>query len=364
MDPATFDRLAPLLSPLFAGVLSLPDPVLERIGRGVPEAGVGLAPDQKALIAIAAANSVDENAMPVADQRTVFEGNCRMASTGRFDGKLEITECEVAGAEGHLRARLYRSLGPEAGPAPLLVWFHGGGWVVGSIASHDLALRRIAAGSGSNVLSVDYRLAPEHPWPAAPDDVLASWRDVVSRPEEFGSGEGLVMVGGDSAGGNLATVLCRDLRLAGEPQPLRQILIYPACDLANKSASCLEFGEGFVLTDPRMDFFKDAYVPDHDSRTDPRISPLLEADLSGLAPAWIATALADPLRDEGEAYGRRLSEAGVETRVDRYPAIHGWMNVTVSPTSRKGHASIAASASSTPEASLDTILDGGGIRII
>jgi acetyl esterase len=227
---------------------------------------------------------------------------------------------------------------PETGP--LLVFFHGGGWAVGSIKSHDRACALLAHDSGVKVLSVEYRLAPEHPFPAAPDDALRAWRTVVADPARFGADSGSIAVGGDSAGGNLAAVLCQDLRKAGEPQPSLQLLIYPVTEVGSRRQSVSDFATGYYLTSERMGRFSDFYVGP-DQYSDPRVSPIFEGDLSGLAPAWVITALADPLRDEGEEYARRLVEAGVWVRFDRMPLIHAWFNSTRSRSSQAAHLILA-----------------------
>lgn len=251
----------------------------------------------------------------------------------------EEFELDCDQLERPLKARLYvPATSPETGP--LLVFFHGGGWAVGSIESHDRACALLARNSGVRVLSVEYRLAPEDPYPAAPDDALGAWRAVVADPGRFGALPGRIAVGGDSAGGNLAAVLCQDLRRAGEPQPALQLLIYPVTEVGSRRTSMRDFAEGFYLTSERMDRFSEMYVPP-EIHSDPRVSPIFEQDLSGLAPAWIVTALADPLRDEGEEYANRLAEAGVRVRCDRFPLIHAWFNMTRSRSSRAAHRVLA-----------------------
>jgi acetyl esterase len=254
---------------------------------------------------------------------------------------LEIKEIDLAHGDpqGALPARLYIPLSaPETGP--LIVFFHGGGWAVGSVASHDRACALLAHDSGVKLLSVDYRLAPEHPFPAAPEDALRAWRTVAADPERFGAEPGRIAVAGDSAGGNLAAVLCQDLRAAGEPQPALQLLIYPVTEVGSRRTSMQDFAKGFYLTSERMDRFADLYV-EPDMYALPRVSPIHADSFSGLAPAWILTALADPLRDEGEEYARRLAEAGVWVRSDRLPVIHAWFNMTRSRSSRAAHLVLA-----------------------
>jgi acetyl esterase len=252
---------------------------------------------------------------------------------------LTATDRTVAGAAGPLPARLYVPLGAET-PGPLLVYFHGGGWVEGSAATHEPSCRLLAHLAGVRVLSVDYRLAPEHPFPAAVDDALAAYRDVRARAAELGADPARLAVGGDSAGGNLAAVTA--LALRGEADaPAFQILIYPGLDMSRKRPSRLQFGERFVLTEENMTWYEDQYVPDRGRRADPRVSPMLEPDLSGAAPAHVATALADPLRDEGEEYAARLRDAGVPVALYRHPQIHGFFNVTAMRSGLRGLTLIA-----------------------
>jgi acetyl esterase len=246
---------------------------------------------------------------------------------------------DAEGDGGPLSARLYRPLTAPA-TGPLLVFFHGGGWAIGSIQSHDRACALLAFDSGVKVLSVEYRLAPEHPFPAAADDALRAWKTVTSDPGRFGTEAGRIAVGGDSAGGNLAAVLCQDLRREGLEQPAFQLLIYPVTEVGSTRQSMRDFATGYYLTSERMERFSEIYVAP-EQYGEVRASPLLEPDLSGLAPAWVISSLADPLRDEGEEYARRLAEAGVEVRSDRYPLIHAWFNMTRSRSANAAHRVLA-----------------------
>ncbi len=232
---------------------------------------------------------------------------------------LEIRDMPLDphGDGGPLQSRLYRPLSaPSTGP--LLVFFHGGGWAVGSIESHDRACALLACSANIRVLSVEYRLAPEHPFPAGADDALRAWKAVIAEPGRFGTEPGRIAVGGDSAGGNLAAVLCQDLRREGLDQPALQLLIYPVTEQGSTRQSMKDFATGYYLTSERMDDYSQFYLP-RERYGEVRASPNREEDLSGLAPVWVLTALADPLRDEGEEYARRMAEAGVPGK-DRPPA--------------------------------------------
>jgi acetyl esterase len=218
---------------------------------------------------------------------------------------------DVAIPPDEVRARLYR---PVAGPAPLVVYLHGGGWVVGSIATHDRACRRLAAASGAAVLSIDYRRAPEHPWPTAVDDTLAALRWVATRPAPLDPHPTAVAVAGDSAGGTTATLAC--LRTRDEEPglvPDLQVLIYANTDLTNSGASIQTEGHGHGLEVADIEWFNAQWVPDPAMRRDPRVSPLFAPDLRGLPAAIVITCEHDPLRDQGEAYAQRLRDAGVPT---------------------------------------------------
>ncbi len=236
----------------------------------------------------------------------------------------EVRELRVDGGAGPLGARLYRAPVPEA---PLLVFFHGGGWVVGDLDTHDEPCRMLCRHGSVHVLSVDYRLAPEHPFPAAVEDALAATRWAIRNAEAIGARPDSVAVGGDSAGGNLAAVTAQELR--GEGLAL-QVLIYPGLDLATTATRSGElFAHGFYLDDASREWCMERYVPAGADRTDPRLSPLRAAELGGVAPAVVVTAAFDPLRDEGEAYAEALRQTGVHTVALRADGlIHGFINLT------------------------------------
>ena len=236
-----------------------------------------------------------------------------------------VSELVIPGPAGDLAARVYR---PEVeGPVPTVVLFHGGGWVIGDLDTHDNMARSICRDCSAVVVSVDYRLAPENPFPAAVEDALAATEWVGERLADFGGSEKLA-VAGDSAGGNLSAVVAQQLRDAGGPAIAAQLLIYPAVDVTGEYASRLENAEGYFLDLPTMAWFMNHYAADPAHHTDPRVSPLRHHDLTGLPPAVVVTAEFDPLRDEGEAYAAELSAAGVPVEVRRFDGmIHGFFDM-------------------------------------
>lgn len=252
---------------------------------------------------------------------------------GDDDTDDDRTGAETARAD--LPARLYSPVHGDE-PLPMLVFFHGGGWVLGSIDSHDATCRYIARMGGLKVLSVDYRLAPEFLFPTAAEDALASFRYVRDNAESLGVDPTRIAVGGDSAGGNLAAVVCQQTRDAGEKTPDFQLLFVPATNMSARTRSFELFGEGFFLTGKNMDFYENTYLRSDADRLDPRASPLLAEDFSGLPPAHVATGGFDPLRDEGEAYARKLADAGVKVSLRRHSTmVHPFVNaVGATPLAR------------------------------
>lgn len=236
----------------------------------------------------------------------------------------EQRELELDGAAGPLRARLYRPAG--VGPRAIVVWLHGGGFVIGGLDSHRGMCSNLAARSQCIVIAVDYRKAPEHRFPAAVDDALASYRWVRDHAEQLGGRSDRVAIAGDSAGGNLSAVVCQQLRERDEAQPALQVLIYPSTDANHEFASYRHFAEGMLLSEPMMKWFSGHYLRGPEDRHDPRASPLLAARFDGLAPALIRTAGFDPLRDEGQAYADALASAGVSVDYRCYePLIHNYV---------------------------------------
>jgi acetyl esterase len=241
----------------------------------------------------------------------------------------ETVDGDFAGPGGKIRFRRYRPQGAAAGPLPTLIYYHGGGFVIGNIETHDSTCRRLANKSRCQVISIDYRLSPEHPFPAPTDDGVAAFRHIRDNAAACGADAKRLAVGGDSAGGAIAAVVCQVLRDSGEQGPAFQMLIYPATDSSKQSASRVAFAEGYFLTKDLMDWFWKAYVPASTDLADLRLSPLLAKDFKGLPPAFVLTAGYDPLRDEGRAYADRLIEAGIKTTYVNYPGtIHGFFSLT------------------------------------
>jgi len=209
-----------------------------------------------------------------------------------------------------------------------LVYFHGGAWVTGSLDSHDPLCRFLAAHAGVRVLSVGYRLAPEHPFPTAVEDAAAAFGYAKEHADDLGADPDAVAVGGDSAGGGLAAVVAHLAVRAGHPGPAFLLMFYPHCDTANRSVSRELFGDGFGLNDADIEWYTDQYLPPGVDRSDPRVSIALAEDLSGLPPTYVATGGFDPLRDEGELLASRLAEAGVSVVLRREPDLmHGFANM-------------------------------------
>ena len=239
-----------------------------------------------------------------------------------------VRDLAVPGPAGAIPLRLYRGLGTDAdAPLPVLVYFHGGGWTIGDLDTHDIVCRTLANRARCAVVSVDYRMGPEHKFPAAVDDSIAATRWAAEQGQALGIDASRIAVGGDSAGGNLATVVALALRDAGGPPLVFQALVYPATDQRMDSASHTKFGEGYLLTRNNMHWFRDNYLAPADY-DDWRASPLRAADVSRLPPAHIITAGYDPLMDEGRAYSDRLVAAGVPVLYECFEGMaHGFLTM-------------------------------------
>lgn len=240
----------------------------------------------------------------------------RRAAARAVEVELERVEDLVAAG---VPVRLYV---PSGARSALLVYMHGGGWTIGSLDTHDSLCRQMAAGARVRVLSVDYRLAPEHPWPAAVDDAVTVMRWLATGPAELGRAVSRLGIGGDSAGGALATLACHRLGVSDpDALPDVQILLCPNTDLAADTPSMRQKAVGYGLDSELVHWFARQWAPDQSLWTDPRVSPLRARELSGQPTALIITAEHDPLRDEGEDYARRLAQAGVTTTLRREPGL-------------------------------------------
>jgi acetyl esterase len=344
----------PRLSPgaehrLLRFVCGLP-PRLQRLLFGAPPSidGQVLAPDLHALVRLAEISgetSFTKGRPPAAARAHNRRGAEATASRPPIP-MARVEELEIPGDAGALPARVYLPGGlPPDRPAPLLLYFHGGGWVIGDLETHDGVCRFLAAAAGTAVLAIDYRLAPEHPFPAAVEDAASAFAWAHANAGELGVDPSRIAVGGDSAGGNLAAVVSLLARDAGGPMPAMQLLIYPPTDSAGDLPSRRLFAEGFLLTKGDMENFERHYLPNETDAADPRVSILLAPDLGGLPPAYVATAGFDPLRDEGEAYGLRMREAGVPVALRRHPGlIHSFANETAISRSSRGAMLEAAGA--------------------
>jgi acetyl esterase len=284
---------------------------------------MALDPAIKALLdGMAAAGGPALDALPPVEARAMFDN---MPLPRRQIELARIENRKIPGPAGEIPVRIYQPQG--GGVKPVLVYFHGGGWVIGSLDSYDATCRELAQGAGCVVVSIDYRLAPEHRYPAAPNDCYAGLAWVAANAASLGADAKRLAVGGDSAGGNLSAVVSQMARDQGGPAIRFQLLIYPVTDADFTTPSYAQNAEGYLLTTSAMKWFWGHYASDA-QRREPYASPLRAKDLSGLPPAWVCTAEFDPLRDEGEAYAKRLQQAGVSTALTRYDGlIHGFISM-------------------------------------
>lgn len=326
------------------GVFGLPAP-LRRLAAGAPVRvdGQTLDPDLALLLRLMRLEGSQLAGVrsSVAKQRREIDAGAAL-TVDRGVGEVATRTVAVPVGGSTVPARLYEPAGLAAG-SPLLVFYHGGGWVVGSIDSHDNTCRFLAERAGARVLSVGYRLAPEHPFPTATADALASFRYAVDHAEELGADPAAVAVGGDSAGGNLAAVTCHLAALDDGPRPVFALLFYPAVDWVVRRPSRDRFATGFYLTDDGVDWFLRHYVPDEGQRPDPRFSVLRAPNLADFPPTYLTVGGFDPLRDEGVAFAERLAEVGVPVALRVHPdLIHAFANLLgISHRSREATAEAA-----------------------
>lgn len=315
-------------------------------GRPIEIDGQVLDREAQALVRSSRLLGLERDDLTPAQERARARHGARFCR-GRTIGVDEVRELTVPGPAGGLQARLYV---PPHAPArgPLLVYFHGGGYAVGDLDTHDQPCRFLCREVPTRVLSVAYRLAPEHRFPAAHDDALAAFRHAVENATALGADPKAVSVGGDSAGGGLAAALCIVMREEGGPTPASQVLIFPLCDVSQKRPSHQLFRRGFFLTTPMLERWAD-YASAPGDRTDPRLSPLLAEDLSGLPPAHVLVAGFDPLRDEALAYARALEDAGNDLTLNFFPdLVHSFINaVGVSARAREAFGEFCAAINDT-----------------
>jgi len=286
---------------------------------------MGLDPQVKAVLdQMASAGMPPLNALPVVAAREA--ALALSAMTGDPEPVADVQNRSIPGPAGPIPVRVYTPQG--SAPLSVLMYSHGGGWVICNLDTHDGICRALANAAGCVVVSVDYRLAPEHTFPAAAEDVYAATEWVARNAASIGADATRIAVGGDSAGGNLSAVAALMARDRGGPSLCFQLLVYPVTDAATDTASYAESAEGYFLTRDMMQWFWDHYAPSAADRRHPYASPLRADNLRGLPPALVITAEFDPLRDEGEAYASRLRAAGVPVVLTRYDGmIHGFFGM-------------------------------------
>lgn len=307
-----------------AGLRALPWSVLRLVGTRTNSDGETLDPDVLASLRGLSLVSQDYSDLPVEEARAVIDADSIMGAGPQIPVG-SVADITVAGVP----ARYYRPAGVGEEKLPLLIYFHGGGWVVGSLTSHDNTARYFCAQGKVAVLLVDYPMAPEHPFPAALHAAIAV-TEAAMRGDVEGADPQQVAVAGDSAGGNLSAAVCLALAQKNAPQPQLQMLFVPATDMRDHTtASFQEFATGYYLTAKQMFWFRTLYVPEEEDCANPLISPLAASDelLARVAPAYVSVAGHDPLRDDGEAYARRLKAVGVPTTLRRNSTlIHPFVN--------------------------------------
>lgn len=323
-------------------LMQLPRPVLARLaGNPAVVNGRKLDPEMQLLLKLQNLEG------PAAETVAISRGRRIIASSSRLVGGNQpigaVTDRAIDGPGGPLKLRFYTPRG-LTGRSPALLFFHGGGWIYGDLESHDATCRFLAEEAQVRVIAVDYRLAPEAPFPAAVDDAMAAWSWIVEHAQGLAIDPNRIAVGGDSAGGNLVAVVAQQTVLVGGPSPAFQLLLYPATDFVETRPSRLTYADGFFLTKAFMDLAEENYLVGNEDRSDPRLSPLY-GEVAGLAPAYVVTAGFDPLLDEGDAYADKLRAAGVPVEhVTEDGLIHGFINMVALGRSAPKAARRAAAA--------------------
>jgi acetyl esterase len=328
------EERARLATRLVRRVLALPDPIIDRLAGGPPIVIDGRVLNRRVQVLL----HLSERLGLSPDEGVSDDPAKRRARLSRSAGRampqrmgIHVADRRIPGPAGQIPVRIYRRFGlPDASPA--IVYLHGGGWVAGDLETHDGSCRLLADESECVVVAVDYRLAPEHPFPAAVDDAVAAYRWVHEHAPELSIEPGRVGVMGDSAGANLAAVIAQVTRDTDVPAPVAQCLVYPVTEIRMRQPSHQLFPAGFFLTREGIEWYRRQYLPEESDWDSPLASPLEQQDLSGLAPAIVVTAGFDPLRDEGRLYAERLADAGVSTRYRCYDdTVHGFFGMGILP---------------------------------
>ena len=313
---------------LLRAVLRLPTPILRAFSGGAAAHRGGRTLDPRFQFLSHVALPAD-GALPdsVEDARRMAAHGLALAA-GDLEPGVRVEDLTIDGPGGALTLRAYRP--DRADPAaPLMVYAHSGGGVIGDLDSCHAACSILAAVTRSAVLSVDYRLAPEHRFPAGLEDTIAAWRWARDHADRFGAKAGTAAVGGDSRGANFAAVLCQEMKRGGGPQPALQLLFYPPLDVASETASMMTYGDGPFASRARRSWLQDNYLGTQADPADPRLSPGRSTDLAGLAPAVIAAAGFDPLVDQGLDYAKALMAVGVDVTYRCYDSLpHGFAGFT------------------------------------
>lgn len=309
-------------------IMSLPTPVLRMMsGGGVVWQGGRTLDPRFQFLAAGARRAPPMSSLSPEEARAASAGGLALMA-GKPEFGVRTESLTIDGATGPIRLRAYRPADQDA-LAPLMVFAHFGGGVIGDLDTCDAFCGILARIARTAVLSVDYRLAPEHRFPAGLDDVMAAYRWGRDNAARFGAAPGIASIGGDSMGGNFAAIVAQDLKRAGEAQPALQLLIYPAVDVASETQSMTTFADAYPLSRDTMNWFMGHYMGSDADPADPRLSPIKGEDLSGLAPAIVVTAGFDPRVDQGESYAKRLQDAGVPVIYRCYDSLaHGFTAFT------------------------------------
>lgn len=306
-------------------ILQLPRPVVARLaGPPVVIGGRTLDPEMQLLLRLQRMEGPAAENVAISRGRRIIETSARLAGGSQPVGA--VTDRTIDGPGGPLPLRFYTPRG-LSGRSPALLFIHGGGWVYGNLESHDATCRFLAEEAQVRVIAVDYRLAPESPYPAAVEDVLAAWDWITDHAPGLGIDPARIAVGGDGAGGNLAAVVAQQTVARGGRSPAFQLLVCPVTDFVDTAPSRQRYAEGFILTKDFLDLTEENYLVGGEDHNDPRLSPL-RGEVAGVAPAYVVTAGFDPLLDEGVSYAHKLDAAGVPVeQVTEDGLVHGFITM-------------------------------------